>query len=374
MKGAIFLLKADGLVEMTEQDYESEDLLQEFLARYPALLAGDQMDSASPRRWLLISREASIPSEEGGSGRWSLDHLFLDQDGIPTLVEVKRSADTRIRREVVGQMLDYAANAILYWPAREIEGTFGARCEKMDLDADDELQRFLGEEQDPEAFWEKVKTNLKAEKIRLVFVADEIPPELRRIVEFLNSQMAPAEVLAVEIKQYSNGKLRTLVPRVIGRTAAAQASKGAAPRRQWDEPSFFEDLLARSGQADCTVARSIMQWVQDKRLDSGWGKGRTYGTYFPTVDHQGKSHRLFSIYTSGRIEFSFREYVLEADKKRRELLDRLNAIKGVNLAPEAITTWPAIAVSALHTDTELQQFLAAMDWVLADLETTGNHT
>ena len=29
---------------------------------------------------------------------------------FPTLVEVKRSSDTRIRREVVGQMLDYAAN------------------------------------------------------------------------------------------------------------------------------------------------------------------------------------------------------------------------------------------------------------------------
>jgi hypothetical protein len=24
------------------------------------------------------------------AGRWSLDHLFLDQDAIPTLVEVKR--------------------------------------------------------------------------------------------------------------------------------------------------------------------------------------------------------------------------------------------------------------------------------------------
>jgi hypothetical protein len=35
---------------------------------------------------------------------------------VPTLVEVKRSDDTRIRREVVGQMLDYAANGVVYWP------------------------------------------------------------------------------------------------------------------------------------------------------------------------------------------------------------------------------------------------------------------
>lgn len=61
-----------------------------------------------------------IPGEEGGGERWSVDHLFLDQDAIPTLVEVKRSSDTRIRREVVGQMLDYAANAVVYWPAESI--------------------------------------------------------------------------------------------------------------------------------------------------------------------------------------------------------------------------------------------------------------
>jgi len=44
----------------------------------------------------------------------------LDQDAIPTIVEVKRSTDTRIRREVVGQMLGYAANAVVYCP-----GAFG---------------------------------------------------------------------------------------------------------------------------------------------------------------------------------------------------------------------------------------------------------
>jgi hypothetical protein len=34
----------------------------------------------------------------------------VDEAGVPTLVEVKRSSDTRARREVVARMLDYAAN------------------------------------------------------------------------------------------------------------------------------------------------------------------------------------------------------------------------------------------------------------------------
>ena len=80
MSQAIYLIQDDEkLVEMKEQEYESENLLQKLLAKYPNLLAGDQISGSSPRRWLLIKREAPVPSEEEGAGRWSVDHLFLDQ-------------------------------------------------------------------------------------------------------------------------------------------------------------------------------------------------------------------------------------------------------------------------------------------------------
>jgi hypothetical protein len=102
----IFLLQNSKLLEMREQPYDSEDLLQRLLAEYPSILAGDQFDGLRPKRWLLVKREAGIPDAAATADRWSADHLFLDQDGVPTLVEVKRSSDSRIRREVVGQMLD----------------------------------------------------------------------------------------------------------------------------------------------------------------------------------------------------------------------------------------------------------------------------
>lgn len=62
MNGVIYLNQDnEQLVEMTEQKYDSEELLQTLIAKYPNLLAGDQMDSEIPRRWLLISREAGLP-------------------------------------------------------------------------------------------------------------------------------------------------------------------------------------------------------------------------------------------------------------------------------------------------------------------------
>jgi hypothetical protein len=57
------------------------------------------------------------------------------------------------------------------------------------------------------------------------FVADEVPVELRRVVEFLNQQMSPAEVLAVEIKQYVGREMKTLVSCVVGQTVEAQQKK-----------------------------------------------------------------------------------------------------------------------------------------------------
>lgn len=113
MDGGIYFDNDGDLIEMSEDLYEREALLQRDLANFPKLLAGDQMDTSEPRRWTLIAREASVPDKEGGNERWSADHLFVDQDAIPTIVEVKRSEDARRRREVAGQMLDYVSHATL---------------------------------------------------------------------------------------------------------------------------------------------------------------------------------------------------------------------------------------------------------------------
>lgn len=230
MSNSIFLLdRSNALQELRETPYDSEALLQGLLAKYPQLLAGEQIDSEEPRRWLLIAREAALTADDPGSARWSVDHLFVDQQAIPTIVEVKRSSDSRIRREVVGQMLDYAANAVMYWQVDRLRSLFEARCARESRSPEDVLDQFL-EDIEPEKFWEDLKVNLQAGRLRLVFVADEIPRELQRIVEFLNSQMDPAEVLALEVRRFSGEGVDTLVPRILGVTAQSQSKKAAAPR------------------------------------------------------------------------------------------------------------------------------------------------
>ena len=160
MTGHIFNIQDDGtLVEMNEKQFENEDIFQSLLEQYPNLLAGDQINSSDPRRWLLVRREMGVPDEALGSDRWSLDHLFLDQEAIPTLVEVKRSSDTRIRREVVGQMLDYAANAVAHWSIEQVIAEYEKQCDTDGVEPDQRLQEFLRDDRQPDDFWSAVKTH-----------------------------------------------------------------------------------------------------------------------------------------------------------------------------------------------------------------------
>jgi hypothetical protein len=222
--GIFVVNQGDQLVEMTMQPYETEDVLQKLLEDYPAVLAGE--GQTSTRRFALIKREAGVAAAEGGSNRWSLDHLFVDDEAVPTFVEVKRSSDTRIRREVVGQMLDYAANGISHWQVEVLRQQFEDTQTAQGEDPSDALRELLGDEPDIDSFWERVATNLKAKKVRLVFLADEIPGELRALIEFLNEQMRSVEVLGLEVKQYAGEGLRTLVASAVGQTQAAQQAKG----------------------------------------------------------------------------------------------------------------------------------------------------
>lgn len=231
MAEQIYHLNESGQLEpMNEESFDLEDRLQELVAENPSLLSGEQMNPESPRRFILIGREQGIADIIGGSNRWALDHLLIDQDAIPTLVEAKRSSNSQIRREIVGQMMDYAAHATQTWNIAEIRQAFEGRA----ANADAELAELLGEEADAEEFWQKVEINLRAKRLRLLFVADGIPDELTRVVEFLNEQMPGIEVLAVEIKQFKGVSGATLVPRVIGRTSEAIAVRG----RRTGEPAY----------------------------------------------------------------------------------------------------------------------------------------
>ncbi len=233
MAEKIYIRNANGELEpLEEKPFETEKILQELIGQHPELLAGEQMRPDDPLRWILIRRE--MPAEG-----WAVDHLFLDQDARPTLVEVKRGESRRIRRSVVGQMLDYAATAANVWTGDGMRRAFEENASKRKSDPLDELKNLLQTDDETDVedladeFWERAAMNLEANRLRLLFVADEIPAELERVVKFLNEQTREnLEVLAVEVKQYPGQSSQTLVSRVIGLVDPARKNNASGGGRR----------------------------------------------------------------------------------------------------------------------------------------------
>ena len=262
--------KDDELEPMVEQPFALEDDLQRLLGKHPELLDGEQVRPDDPRRWILISREMGIPERSAESPRWSLDHLIVDQDAVPTLVEVKRGSNTEIRRTIVGQLLEYAAHATETWTVDTMRERYEASCEQSRVDPGARLAHLLQtEEADVDTFFQDVATNLAARQMRLLFVADEIPDPLVRVVEFLNQQMPKVEVLAVEIKQYAGTARRTLVPRVLGRLASPPGpGPGPSPRFKYTRETFLADF---QNSDDRNIATRLLDMAPDVGATFMWG-------------------------------------------------------------------------------------------------------
>jgi len=377
MTGQIYLLEDhDRLLEMREATYDSESLLQELLAKYPSLLAGEQMDLETPRRWILVSREYGVPGEEDGANRWSLDHLFIDQDAVPTLVEVKRSTDTRIRREVVGQLLDYAANAVVFWSVEEIRSRFQSQCEQDGVSADDRLAELLGSTAVADSYWERVKTNLQAGRIRMVFVADIIPAELRRVVEFLNRQMDPAEVLAVEIKQFvdPSQRLKTLVPTVIGQTAAAKTRRsGGTTVRERIAPAEYLQVIASTGsQERLQAVQSLIDWSAGHSCEMNFRRGIRDVVFIPGFVNENRITYPITCKHHGRLIFQMRFLVNHAPFNQpavlAELQQQLEQIPGWDLRG-GMEGLPYIMLDELKTDADRKKLLGVLEWIAERLST-----
>jgi hypothetical protein len=216
------------LVEVLAKNEDHD--LQRVLDANLDLLPGDQIRPEDPCRWLNIYREMKVPDPNSGSNRWEIDHLLADHTAIPTFVEAKRYKDTRARREVIGQMMEYAANGQHYWDADLLKGLADETAKKQNTTLEERIMYLTSGEMEVDEYFELLETNLKDSHFRLVFFLEQSSYELRSIVEFLNRQMDRTEVLLVEAKMYEHEGDRFVVPRLFGYTEAARLKKVAQQR------------------------------------------------------------------------------------------------------------------------------------------------
>lgn len=260
----VFVLGSD-LQALEPAAFETEEEFQELLALHPRVLDFGSLADGQPLRLVLVAREMGVPtSAESGSDYW-LDHLFVDADGMPTLVEVKRASETRIRREAVGQMLDYVANGARHWPGALLQRSFEETCLADGRSLEEAYGELLGD-RSAEEFWSMVEERLAAGQMRLLFVADRIPGR---------SSAADA----------ADGRVRGRVDPVPRRRRPSRPGP-AHPRggRHSGEVAFrpprnAEDHARRHGHGDTDSPRPGTEADRDRAPGSRGGQGTVGGRY-----------------------------------------------------------------------------------------------
>ena len=325
---------------------EAEDL-QRLLAENLFLLPGDQIDPESPRRWILVRREMPVPDPGGGGARWSVDLLVADQSGVPTFVECKRFADTRARREVVGQMLEYAANGHYYWDQAEIRRYLEESADAAGQTLQERFAELDSEDlTNVDELVERFVENLREGQVRLVFFMEKAPQELKSIVDFLNRQTERTEILIVEARQFDADGSRFVVPALFGYTEEARRAKrsvtvtSSGARKRWTREMYFDEVASELEPAQVGAIRSVFDLAQDLELEVRWGTGVQRGS-MSLVAPARCARSFLSIYTDGSLTFNlgWLDNDPEAELLRAEIQKGVGEVVGLHPKDPESPSW-----------------------------------
>ncbi|MCD7770030.1 MAG: hypothetical protein LUH36_07960 [Oscillospiraceae bacterium] len=287
MGNTLYLMSGKKALPAKEYHYEYEDELQQLIENNPHLLFG----TSEGTELILVQREFTVSDDFG----MSLDHLFVDENGVPVLVEVKRAVDTRIRREVVAQVLDYASCAAA-WDANLLRQLF----QETNSDNEDILERY-----DTDEFWDTVATNLRAERLILAFAADKIPTRLKNILEFLNRNMNGIQVYGVEIRQFQTNDSSLLSSNIV--TSLPVDTDQAAPsvKRRWSAKTMLEYTAEACGRSVADVCEALIHYASQLDFNNKFGSNtvrpsflskRPDGYWFFQIYFNSPSEPVLSLY------------------------------------------------------------------------------
>lgn len=344
-------------VELKRIRCKDEDAeLQRLLQQNPELLPGDQIDPEEPRRWILVKREMAVPDPATGLPRWWIDFFFTDQFGVPTFVECKRCEDSQARRQVVGQMLEYAANGRYYWKEADLRAT-AEKSHGGPEQLEERVKEVCGIEgtgHTVATLFAAIEQNLQQAKMRLIFFLDESPLELRSIVEFMNDQMKETEVLIVEARQYESGDKRAVVPWVFGFTEQARVAKQESREQtvktvtKRGPEAFWATVGEQFSEENQQLMRSLVEFCSNIP-----GCKINYAVSCFSLPDALPNRALFSLKRDGSLELLFGYWnpvnypsvTPFQESIRRKFAEKLEHIFGTQYSLEQQAKYPTIAFS-----------------------------
>lgn len=217
--------------------YENERALQDIIHDHPSLVRGS----------LARETENAVACREFQSGVGPADVIVLDDQGNITLVECKLASNREVRREVVGQVLDYASR-MWQMSVNEFDQAWIKAAGNSPFDALDDAEGLIRA---------AVRENLKSARFKIVLAVDGINEDIRRIVEFLNLITVPETgIVVVEFKHARAGATEVLIPTSFGTDfIEAKAARGPDRRTVWTPEMLATAVQERYPEAfaSCTA-------------------------------------------------------------------------------------------------------------------------
>lgn len=164
--------------------------------------------------------------------------------------------------------------------------------------------------------------NLKNSRIRLIIATDELRPEMRRMIEYLNKEMQNTEVLGLELRSYGDkSESLVLVPRLIGQTQSSIDKKIVNVKWTIDKlKAAYADLSDRELSRRL---QKILDWaVKKKFFMAAVAK-------YPTFGVQGKSKDRIFTFMPDRVLYSFinEKHYPGGPAERDKLVDELKKLR-----------------------------------------------
>lgn len=282
------LVRRDGEIwrEPENSGYTDEAHLQNILLAHPWLIPG-------------VSRAAQVCIELQ-SGVGPSDVVAVDLVNGLTLVECKLASNREIRREIIGQVLDYASR---FW-----------RMSVQDFDArwiSRTGHSLFAHEGDSTELWSRLERSLSSGEFRIILAVDEINDDLRRIVEYLNHVTEPSvAVIAVVYARSQDGNIEILSRQIFGEELArAKFQQAREVRERWTESQFLSWIDENDPEIS-EKARIVIEALASEGFELSGGKAQTPSLNFQLNVFGAGSRWPVILYTQGKgtsIELRFED-------------------------------------------------------------------
>ena len=273
--------------------YSNEDELQHLLDTGSSELIPS--DPALDEAHVVFAREVSTDSGP-------IDLIGIGSSGSITIMECKLARNHQIKREVVGQVLDYAASL---WETDVVALSEAFRA-RAGVDPFEALRQQHGDE--PADFEEErcrseVARRLREGDFRLLVAVDRIDPELRRIIQYVNSRGGPGQglrLVALEFPRYQQGSVQVLVPETYGDELTPRPP--TAPKARWDHIQALAALEQYPLLGD--LGRDLTVWV-DRTPGVTYLMATRVPEIIPGVEVDGVQTMIVSLTVEGRVFLGF---------------------------------------------------------------------